>query len=104
MIPDQWTSTICSWACRNTDIEEIWLYGSFARGDTTDRSDLDLAVVPAGNINERLSTYISEASNWEEQLQALLPVKVHLELGERTLSDRVVGPALAAEGVRIYPA
>jgi predicted nucleotidyltransferase len=104
MIPNEWTTAISSWASRNPEIEEIWLYGSYARGEATEASDLDLAVVPAGNMDERLLAYVGEASGWTKHLQALLQVKIHLELGDRTLSDTVVGPALRVEGVRIYPA
>jgi predicted nucleotidyltransferase len=102
MIPDTWTAAIRSWAQLHSDVKEVWLYGSYARGEETGDSDLDLAVVPTGDSNEILVTFICEAREWEEELQAVLPIKVHLELGDRNQSDAIVGPALDREGVRIY--
>jgi predicted nucleotidyltransferase len=102
MVPDAWAAAIRNWAQFHTEIEEVWLYGSYARGDATSKSDLDLAVVPNGDSDARLLTYICEAGEWEKELQAALPVRVHLELGDREQCDSIVGPALEREGVRIF--
>ena len=40
---------------RHPAVERVWLYGSRARGDNFERSDIDLAVEGAGNGGRRLA-------------------------------------------------
>ena len=46
-----------------TDLVEIILYGSFARGDFDDESDVDIAVI-VKNSREELKTYQKQTVSW----------------------------------------
>ena len=43
-LPEFWVSGIQQWADSNSCIREVWPFGSRARGDHEDSSDVDLAV------------------------------------------------------------
>jgi predicted nucleotidyltransferase len=102
VISDSWIALIVDWARQDSDIAEVWLYGSRARGDNRPDSDIDLAIVPIGNAEARLATFVCEGSQWKNELQNLFPVTVDMDFGDRDQCDAIVGPALACDGVRIY--
>ena len=50
---------ISEWASGIAQINEVWLYGSRARGDHRPDSDVDLAVVVAGEaVSDRLGIWM----------------------------------------------
>ncbi|MEW5963407.1 MAG: nucleotidyltransferase domain-containing protein [Pseudomonadota bacterium] len=101
MIPDSWKKRIIDWANREPEIREVWLYGSRARGDHRCDSDIDLAIVPLGDAGWMLATFVDEADRWQSELQSILPVTVDLDFGDAAQADKIVGPALSRDGVRI---
>src|SRR5215208_6814654 len=100
---DYWSSKLALWARDKREISELWLFGSRMRGDHRKDSDLDIAVIMAGeNEGDRLGNWIALAEEWEEELKALVPVAIDLDLGDADISEKVVAPALKREGVRIF--
>ena len=100
---DYWSSKLALWARDKREISELWLFGSRVRGDHRKDSDLDIAVIMAGeNEGDRLGNWIALAEEWEEELKALVPVAIDLDLGDADISEKVVAPALKREGVRIF--
>lgn len=73
------------WAEANPYISKLWIFGSYAKGNAKDDSDLDIAVeiiIPAvRRDNENvLAVYISEKDTWKKELQKLLSFeKVQIE-------------------------
>ena len=41
---DEWLRDLRSWASKNESVRELWLYGSRARGNSREESDIDLAI------------------------------------------------------------
>jgi predicted nucleotidyltransferase len=62
-------------------VREVRLFGSRARGDATEKSDIDLAVTIGSDEPETvLAIYFSLAHKWQEELARLLGTKVHVGL------------------------
>jgi len=98
-----WSSRLVRWAQGKPEISELWLFGSRVRGDFREDSDLDVAVVMVGgDEGDRLGNWICLSDEWETELNALIPVKVDLDLGDEDISKVVVAPALKREGIRIF--
>ena len=77
-------------------IQEIWLFGSRARGDNQDRSDIDLAVLcPEATISEWL--YIKDIV---EQARTLLSVDCIRLDGLR--DDSELKKSIIREGIQLY--
>ena len=104
MIPVQWIESIITWAERIPEIKAVYLYGSRVTGSPRDDSDLDIAVVMAdGDEGQRLADLFCEAKVWRKQLQKLIPVKVHLEVGDDDLAPKYVALAIRDHGVKVFP-
>ena len=61
----------------------VWLFGSRARGDAREDSDVDLALTfmpPKGNYNWALGNYASLGKNWQAELEKVVGRHVSLEL------------------------
>jgi predicted nucleotidyltransferase len=41
---DEWLRDLRSWASKNESVRQLWLFGSRARGDSREDSDIDLAI------------------------------------------------------------
>ena len=50
---------------RNVDPERIYLFGSYARGEANENSDVDLLIVQREKPGESLDTYREEVRLWE---------------------------------------
>jgi predicted nucleotidyltransferase len=42
---DEWRAALRQWASNNDCVRELWLFGSWATGDATPESDVDVALV-----------------------------------------------------------
>lgn len=67
-IPERCTVDLCEWAERTTEVKELWLFGSRAKGTARPDSDVDLAValMPAsGDHDWALGNYFALHLNWK---------------------------------------
>ncbi len=96
-LPEEDLRKICDWAARLHSIKEIHLFGSRARGDSKDNSDIDLAIIPSiEDPNEALAWWI------ELTLPELfLSSKVDLQLCHNSLTD-IVYAAVQKDGFKIW--
>jgi predicted nucleotidyltransferase len=91
-LPEYWLRGIQQWAEQNGNVVEVWLFGSRARGEGTDESDVDLAVTlmpPKGTHDWAAGNYFAEVQKWRAELKEIVGKRVDLELMEFL-------PALAA--------
>jgi predicted nucleotidyltransferase len=99
----EWGSVVAAWARAKPSIAEAWFFGSRVRGDHKTDSDLDVALVMVGDSRDRRYTaWHFSADGWAAELNALLPVKVDLDLGDPDIAETAVAPALEREGVRVF--
>jgi predicted nucleotidyltransferase len=81
-IPEPWLRGIQEWAQRNDIVQEVWLFGSQARGDAREDSDIDLAIVipsPAGRTDGDLWKYFAHGDSWQTDLAAIVGRRVSLQ-------------------------
>lgn len=72
---------IKEWASSNPLVKRAYLYGSRAKGDHKEDSDIDIAIeidTEKGDSNT-LATWTCNAEKWRQELQPLLKYKLHLE-------------------------
>jgi predicted nucleotidyltransferase len=78
-----WLTGVQEWAEQNDSIQEVWLFGSQARGDATETSDVDLAITlapPKGNHDWALGNYSKLGDQWQAELGKIVGCHVSLEL------------------------
>jgi predicted nucleotidyltransferase len=95
---------LCLWAARTPLIVRLWLYGSRARGDHRDDSDLDIAVenLTAPTDTDPLTTAVFELEGWRRELQPILKLRLHLESIHESYD--VIQPAVLEHGRLVYEA
>jgi predicted nucleotidyltransferase len=78
----EWVRGLCSWAEANGNVRQLWLFGSRARGDAREDSDVDIALAlmpPDGKHDWALGNYFASDSEWKQQLQAIVGRDVSIE-------------------------
>lgn len=79
---DEWLRDLGSWASNNESVRELWLFGSRARGDTREDSDVDVALAlmpPVGKHDWALGNYYALESEWKRELEAIVGRAVSIE-------------------------
>ncbi|MEM8631822.1 MAG: nucleotidyltransferase domain-containing protein [Pseudomonadota bacterium] len=93
---------IAEWAASHPEILEVYQYGSRARGDNREDSDIDLAIVvrPDEGQDNAYAVWVF----WEERKNPNLNLAhdVHLEWSEKDAGLERVGPAVEKDGIRLY--
>ena len=80
LTPEQ-TNTIRQWGEKTQYVIEIRLFGSRARGDGGEKSDIDLAVtIGTDDPGTVLGIYYARGQKWQAELTSLLGTKVHVGL------------------------
>jgi predicted nucleotidyltransferase len=90
----EWVRGLREWAEANGNVRQLWLFGSRARGDARENSDVDLALAlmpPDGKHNWALGNYFVLKDDWKQQLEAIVGRHVSLEAIEPdTKGDAIV--------------
>ena len=77
----QQRETIRQWGEKAQYVRAIRLFGSRARGEATEKNDIDLAVTIGGDDpGTVLGIYFARAQKWQTELTSLLGTKVHVGL------------------------
>lgn len=101
-LAEGWRHRAAEWAAGKERIHELHLFGSRAKGDFLDESDVDLAYVLTGSDPGELLAYaMFDAKGWERELQEALAAPVQLHMAE-PLTDTVVWPSVTEHGQLIY--
>jgi predicted nucleotidyltransferase len=99
-----WLELVKSCAAQKSEIREVWIFGSRARGDYRSASDVDIAVKLCGETpGEKNGIFIFEAEDWTKELQRFTPVTIDLDHGDEDCDSEIVVPAVRREGKRIFP-
>jgi predicted nucleotidyltransferase len=78
----EWVNGLREWAQANDNVRQLWLFGSRARGEAREDSDVDLALAlmpPDGKHDWALGNYFAFESEWKQQLQAIVGHDVSIE-------------------------
>jgi len=97
---------IRKWADKHNEIREVYLYGSRARGDNRQDSDIDLALVmePSWNFdNDAFTTWMFWHDRYKTKPDLTLSAEVHLEWYEAGADLQRVGPGVEKDGIKLYP-
>jgi uncharacterized protein len=89
---DQIVSVVATWAAKQPLVGRAWVFGSRARGEEKDESDIDIAVeldlASAQRVDESggTATWMLKCGDWDSELASLFPVPVDLEqfMGAKT--------------------
>lgn len=90
-LPQDWPTAAIGWAEANPCVDELWLFGSRARGTARADSDVDLGLVLAppdsSGTDWSLGLYLSSDRLWRQQLEAAVgaqhvSVEIFGRLGE----------------------
>jgi predicted nucleotidyltransferase len=79
-----------AWGHANPHIRVLLIYGSYAKGTATPKSDLDVAVVIApADEEDAFTTWTAESDKWTEEIRALLGFRgVDLQWGAWMVAPR----------------
>jgi predicted nucleotidyltransferase len=67
-ISDAWRDALCVWARQTNAVQELWLFGSRAKGTEHAASDVDLAVVlapPKGTHDWAFGDFVALHRTWK---------------------------------------
>jgi predicted nucleotidyltransferase len=77
----EWLTALRAWAAHNSNVRELWLFGSRAKGTADAQSDVDIALLlmpPTDNINWALAAYVEFFDDWKAELRVALNREVSL--------------------------
>lgn len=79
---DDWMIGLRAWAAANDCVRQLWLFGSHARGEADEHSDVDLAIAlmpPVDKIDWAFGKYCSHGDGWQRELATIVGRHVSLE-------------------------
>jgi len=79
---DEWLYPLKAWAQDNGNVRQLWLFGSRAKGNSKEDSDVDLAVVlmpPIGKHDYAFGNYMALGDAWQRHLGGIVGRHVSLE-------------------------
>ena len=103
-IPEEYKSKIREWAIQRSFIRRIYFFGSRVKGVHRPDSDLDVAIEfdPVDTDEDCLTTWTSDAQEWQNQLEPLTPYKLHLEWHDPGGGTPTISSGLVDSSILIY--
>lgn len=90
LVPEK-AALIAAWASSKPTIDEMWLFGSRARGDAQPDCDTDLGVrfgPQAGDIRAAIALFINKGASWQKELTDITGDIIDLQpIGSRRRSE-----------------
>ena len=100
---DEWLDAIVEWGRKRESVKRIWLFGSRAKGISTQTSDLDIAVELNPDDGECLAEWVLNAKKWKQEIQEVVgdaPV-IDLQFVDE-VTDDIVWPAVQDHGRLLF--
>lgn len=93
-----------AWAHTNRCIRRVWIFGSRARGEATQTSDLDVAVEidAVGRDESAQLSWMDLSPDWRSELATKLSVRVQLEWAGDETPMPTIARGLARARILIY--
>ena len=85
MVPESLRESLRTWAAAKPLVNRLWVFGSRARGDHRQDSDLDIAIeldlTAAGGCDDSggLATWMLDTTGWPEELQGITGLRIDLQ-------------------------
>jgi predicted nucleotidyltransferase len=79
-LPADSVELIRQWAARTNSVQEVWLFGSRAKGTSRPDSDIDLGIYLMPPTGESVAAlYFAKGDAWQRELAELLRQRVSLQ-------------------------
>ena len=97
-------NAVRDWAQKRPFVRRAWIYGSRARGDHGENSDLDVAIEIdcIGHDTDPSTSFVAESPGWKRELDAATELDVHLQLYDPQRENPVVAEAVNREGLLVF--
>lgn len=72
---EEWLHDLATWAKKNDNVHELWLFGSQADGTSRPDSDVDIGIglaPPTGKHNWAFANFLEFKSQWRRELEAIV--------------------------------
>ena len=98
---DRLSRIIRNWAEQDAEISKVYIFGSRARGEARDDSDLDVALEFKPEFND-CANWIMRAKELRESLQPALPCQLQLEWYGGPIETEIIHKGLEAGHITVY--
>ena len=82
----EWIRGLREWAEANGNVRQLWLFGSRARGDARENSDVDIAITL---VPSAFGNYTALGDAWQHELEKIVGRHVSLQGIESDSDARV---------------
>ncbi|WP_186123807.1 nucleotidyltransferase family protein [Burkholderia gladioli] len=94
-------AAISRWAATKPIIRRVFIFGSRARDDFRENSDLDVAIEIDGVNGNALATWMFDTKPWYAEISALAPFEIDLEFFDEEETPTIKA-AIRRSSVLIY--
>jgi predicted nucleotidyltransferase len=94
-------TAIARWAATKPIIRRVFIFGSRARDDFREDSDLDVAIEIDGVNGNALATWMFDTKPWHAEISALVPFEIDLEFFDEDETP-IIKTAIERSSVLIY--
>ncbi|WP_175757666.1 nucleotidyltransferase family protein [Burkholderia cepacia] len=92
---------IARWAITKPIIRKVFIFGSRARDDFREDSDLDIAIEIDGVNGNALATWMFDTKPWHAEISALVPFEIDLEFFDEDETP-IIKAAIKRASILVY--
>ncbi|WP_175803717.1 nucleotidyltransferase family protein [Burkholderia ambifaria] len=89
------------WAATKPIIRRVFIFGSRARDDFREDSDLDVAIEIDGVNGNALATWLFDTKPWHAEISALTPFEIDLEFFDEDETP-IITAAIKRSSILVY--
>jgi predicted nucleotidyltransferase len=89
---------LAAWAAGIPRIRRVWLFGSDAKRNARENTDLDIAIEmePVADSEETITVWIAHAEQWQNELESRIGTAVDLEWFDPDVDEPLSEKAILA--------